>query len=142
MSTIQDQVYKKIVSKLSREKFVSLVKSADILCGIMDKLGLLNAEECEEQAEVPSPEAIQLILGTARDIFNGKDTYEFFFRMGQKSPLVKVVLELEDSFTSYKLKSSQAFDTPIFDVQDYELKVYKFHNAKGPPQPLGGRGGP
>ena len=95
MSTIQDQVYKKIVSKLSKVKFVSLVKSADLLCEIMDKLGLLDVGvSCVEPLEVPFSETVQLVLGRACEIFNGKDTYEFYFREGLKSPLVKVVLEL------------------------------------------------
>ena len=133
MSTIQDQVYKKIVSKLSKDKFVSLVKSAEILCGVMAKLGLLNVDVCVELPEVPSPETIQLVLGRAREIFNGKDIYEFFFRMGQKSSLVEVVFELKKSLSSKKKELLRPFSAPIFKLSDYELCAYKFHNTKGPP---------
>ncbi len=134
MSTIQDQVYKKIVSKLSKVKFVSLVKSADLLCEIMDKLGLLNVRSnCAEHLEVPYPETIQITLGRTREIFNGKDTYEFYFQLIVESPLAKFVSELRKSLSCQKQEFLQPFSIPIFNVSDSELSVYNFHNAKGPP---------
>ena len=133
MSTIQDQVYKRIVNKHSKDKFVSLVKSADLLCEIIAKLGLMNGEVGVELEEVSSPETVQLVLGRAQEIFNGKDSYEFYFGIGLKSPLVIVVLELSGSSPGQDPEPSRAIDTPVFDLSDYDLSTYKFYNSKGPP---------
>lgn len=134
MSTIQDQVDKKIVSKLSKVKFVSLVKSADPLREIINCVGLLDIEVVDlEPQENADDDRVEVILGRAQDIFNGKDTPDSYSIVFYESGCLTEAIVLSDGFLVNPV-SKQSIDEPCFDISEFDLMVYKHYNSKGPPE--------
>ena len=132
MSTIQSQVKNKIVKWFNIGKFVSLVRSADLLKDVMWRLGLVKSKEGTlEQEEISSEsvcDIVELRLGKAHAIFNNKnndDFYCFALRGDNNTPLVKVYIKINGS--PLKPESSKIQDNNFID-----FNVYMYH-SKDPP---------
>ena len=75
MSTIQNQVKKKIFKRFKVDGFVSLVKSAGVLQQIFKNLGLLEAND----KEILEEDKVKIVFGNATEIFNQHGNIDYYF---------------------------------------------------------------
>ena len=81
MSTIQSQVKRKIMVRANGAEFVSLVKSADLLRTVMEKWGLVELEQVQEdktEEVMEAPEIIFVEFGNAEPVFNSHEDIEYY----------------------------------------------------------------
>ena len=136
MSTIHKQVEKKIFERLRVPGFKSLVRSADLLKEVMHKLGVLLDQYIEDKNQ-KVPDLIEITLGSAQQVFNAHDTFDYYFyafRDVENNPLI-FSLEInretinhiydEDSSTS-NIGEELGVDPDLM----FDLEIWK---VKGPP---------
>ena len=129
MSTIQVQVNEKIVSKFRVGTFITLIKSAGMLQEIIKRVGLLNSEDVDlKLQEVADGGRVKIILGKVQDIFNGKDTPDYYsFVFADSTCLTEAILQ------SGSLIDNSELYQPCFEITNFNLMIYKHYNSKGPP---------
>ena len=129
MSTIQVQVSEKIVSKFRVGTFITLIKSAGMLQEIIKRVGLLNSEDVDlKLQEVADGGRVEIILGKVQDIFNGKDTPDYYsFVFADSTCLTEAILQ------SGSLIDNSELYQPCFEITNFNLMIYKHYNSKGPP---------
>lgn len=144
MSTIHRQVEKRVMQRFKVSGFKSLVKSADLLKKVMNKLGVLDPSivDVNEIYEV-GPEAddiVQIVLGNAKPVFNSlnesKDYYLFVREINGLSgtSIINVkdntdhnnLLYTDDRNTSHKFEK-------VDNKDKVKIELFKYYNPKGPP---------
>lgn len=141
MSTVQTQVRSKIFERFHVKGFVSLIKSSDILVKIMEKLGLLEGKELEEEVfeVVESDDHVEMVLGNVVETFNSHNTLEYYYfavRGENRTPVIITFRKPEKLRLKTQLKL-------IFNRRIKELKrrregipefgMYHYYSAKDPP---------
>jgi transcription initiation factor TFIIIB Brf1 subunit/transcription initiation factor TFIIB len=136
MSTIHKQVEKKIFDRLRIPGFKSLVRSADLLKKVMERLGVLlnQFKECKEEA----PEIIEIELGNAMQIFNPHDNVEYYFYALRDLENNTMFISYEVNKNAVKnlfeenfLTSKVNKEPTVINDQLFDLGIWK---VKGPPQ--------
>jgi hypothetical protein len=138
MSTIHKQVERKIFERFRVPGFVSLVKSADLLKEVMQKLDILMEEYIEEGGELPEcDDIIEIELGSGMQVFNAFDTIEYYFyatRDLQNKPiLLSVAVDkqaIKNLFSENEKYSEVVPDPEAEQDQLFNLAIWK---VKGPP---------
>jgi len=145
MSTIHRQVEKKVIQRLNVSGFLSLVKSADLLKRVMQKLGVLDPafvnvseiSECEAQRD----DIVQIVLGNASQVFNNlNESEEYYFVVKDASGyLVASVAknqnnEIENNTQdSTRLSISNKKDNTDEKEEGVKVELWRYHNPTGPP---------
>ncbi|NVM55566.1 MAG: hypothetical protein HWN66_17800, partial [Candidatus Helarchaeota archaeon] len=132
MSTVQVQVRKKIFDRFRVKGFVSLIKSSDLLIKIMEKLGLSGEHEGEPQEGVATIGRVEIILGSASEVFNSHDNvdYYYFVVKGEgKAPLV-MTLKINNLPLNFEIDWRQE-DIQVGKLLNFE--VYRNFALKDPP---------
>jgi transcription initiation factor TFIIIB Brf1 subunit/transcription initiation factor TFIIB len=133
MSTIQAQVKKKIFDKFRVEGFISLIKSADLLVHVMEKLGIFEEDSVKtKEIEEDASELVEIDVGNASRVFNAIDNvkyyYSYFVVKGKDNTLVFINLAIYQFDESYK-KPEKAQGEAFLD-----FLLYRFPLPTGPPQ--------
>ena len=145
MSTIHRQVERRVIQRFKVPGFKTLVKSAELLKKVMEKLGVLDPgfidpievsiEESPENADI-----VQVILGNANQVYNPLNGCKehFLFIKEASGYLVASIANIQDkvdSNHSFNFKKFNTLDKNEIDDDQEPVKVelWKFYNPKGPP---------
>ncbi|MFX1344130.1 MAG: hypothetical protein ACFFBC_00195 [Promethearchaeota archaeon] len=130
MSTIQAQVKKKVLQHFKVDGFISLVRSSDLLEGIMERLGLLERQEPSSHEE---PNMVAVNLGNTVPVFNSNNQLEYYWFAirGEGGSQVNVCCKINHNPLDYSLTDSSEHipDTLV----DFQLFKYKYSTSKDPP---------
>lgn len=136
MSTIHKQVERKIFDRLRIPGFRSLVRSADLLKKVMERLGVLLDEF--KESENDAPEIIEIELGNAMQVFNPHDTSEYYFYAIRDLENNTMFISCELNKNAVKKLFEKNFSTSkvneepvVINDQLFDLGIWK---VKGPPQ--------
>ncbi len=131
MSTIQLQVKERVIARLCDEgNFSTLIKSADLLREVVTRLGLLHDNDNLDMSGVEDDDTVEIVVGKAQDIFNNKDTSDYYnFIFTSIEHITKEILQSDGSFS----RAGPIFNEPYFDVSKLDLNIVMHHNSKGPP---------
>lgn len=143
MSTIHRQVEKRVMQRFKVSGFKSLVKSADLLKKVMNRLGVLDPSLIDnEKAEMDfkSDDLVQVVLGNARPVFNrlrnGNDSY--LFVRGLRGLLgISIINYCNNAHYNKMLYTNEGNNCHYIEKVDnkdkVKLELFKFYNPKGPP---------
>jgi len=154
MSTIQSQVKRKIIDRFQVPDFESLVRSADLLRDVMDKLGLIRIETKEVNIEVSETSTerkaerikekgtmgqkeseADLVYVNMEDVMPAVETIggasesddHFIFAVKDESTL-------EPVFVSVRIPRSHRQKKPLKPKKEHiDFEITRYHFAKGPP---------
>ncbi len=140
MSTIHRQVEKRVIQRLNVPGFVSLVKSADLLKRVMNKLGVLDPaftdlgeiSEGEEQCD----DIVQIILGDASQVFNNLNESEEYYLVVKdvSGYLVASVAKNQNNDNSTNFQDvSLSNKKGNMDEEGVKVELWRYHNPTGPP---------
>ena len=144
MSTIHRQVERRVIEKFKVPGFVSLVKSADLLKKVMEKLGVLDLG-IVDPLEIPkkpleNDDIVQVVLGNASQIFNSlKETEEHLLFVREASGYLVTSINIKrsnnDINTNFNFKELSASNkNEMYNNQDsVEVELWRYYNPKGPP---------
>ncbi|MFX0005445.1 MAG: TFIIB-type zinc ribbon-containing protein [Promethearchaeota archaeon] len=132
MSTIQAQVKKKIINEFRVEGFISLIKSADLLVQIMDKMGLINDRPFIRQKVIAeASEIVEIDVGNADRVFNAIDNIDYYYAYyvikGDDNKVIFInvaIYHFDDSFKKNEKPQSMAF---------LDFLLYRYPLPTGPP---------
>lgn len=143
MSTIHRQVERRVIQRFKVPGFISLVKSADLLKKVMNKLGVLDpafvdlSETSDEVAHCD--DIVQVVLGNASSVFNGLNESEEYYLFVKEASgyLVASVAKTQDRDTTDKIMNFN--EIALTDKKDrtegeeVKVELWRFHNPTGPP---------
>ncbi len=132
MSTVQAQVKKKIINKFRVEGFISLIKSADLLVQIMDRMGLISSESIlHQEGEEEVSEIVEIDVGNADRVFNTIDNvdyyYSYFVMKGKDNSVVFINLAIYQFDESYKKPEKPQGEAFL------DFLLYRYPLPTGPP---------
>ncbi|MFX0021517.1 MAG: hypothetical protein ACFE9S_04275 [Candidatus Hermodarchaeota archaeon] len=132
MSTIQAQVKKKIIERFRVEGFISLIKSADLLVQVMEKLGIFEEEPLKtKEIEEDASGIVEIDVGNASRVFNAIDNmkyyYSYFVIKGKDNTVIFINLAIYQFDESYK-KPEKAQREAFLD-----FLLYRYPLPTGPP---------
>jgi len=144
MSTIHRQVERRVIQKFNVPGFKSLVKSAELLKDVMEKLGVLDQGFVDPiEASKKSPEnddIVQIILGNASQVFNSLNGSEehFLFVKEASGCLVASITNKQENFnTNHNLNFKEFYNSnknEIYDDQELvKVELWRYYSPKGPP---------
>ncbi|MFW9939433.1 MAG: hypothetical protein ACFFFT_00235 [Candidatus Thorarchaeota archaeon] len=133
MSTIQAQVKKKILQHFKVDGFVSLVRSSNLLRGVVERLGLLENKENYPQKDTEEPDMVEINLGNTVPMFssNNQLDYYWFALKGEKHSQVNVCCKINHNPLDYSLINSSEIIPD--NLIDFQLIKYKYSTSKDPP---------
>jgi len=137
MSTIQSQVKKKIFDRFRVPGFLSLVKSADLLKKVVQKMGILGVNKgLKEQIlseEVSSVDIVEVKLGNAQQVFNSNNNNDYYF-FALKVNSQHVLLLALDLFDDTSVRTNDKKPTKNISPasKSFNVGMFKYFN-KGPP---------
>jgi len=144
MSTIHRQVEKKVMQRFKVPGFKSLVKSADLLKKVMNKLGVLDPSfiDVSEKPE-PSSETddmVLVVLGNAKQVLNSlnkSNSYYLFLRNLRGFSVTSIINEENNDKTKkipFTDDDNITHKSDKIDNKDkVKLELLKYFNPKGPP---------
>lgn len=144
MSTIHRQVEKRVMQRFKVFGFKSLVKSADLLKKVMDKLGVLDPSFIDVSKK-PEPtsetdDMILVVLGNAKHVFNSLNKskgYYLFLRNLSGFSVASIINENSNDKPKKILFTDEGNITHKSDKIDnkdkVKLELWKYFNPKGPP---------
>jgi hypothetical protein len=124
--------------------FKSLVRSADLLQKVMNKLGVLDPSivDVNEKPELSpkTDDIVQVVLGNAKPVFNSineNDDYYFFVR-GISGLSGTSIINVKDNINQnnvlYTDEEIVSHKSEKVDNKDkVKLELFKYYNPKGPP---------
>ncbi len=137
MSTIQAQVKKRIFERFRVPGFLSLIKSADLLKKVVEKMGILGVNEgLKEQVlseEVNSVDIVEVKLGNAQQVFNSNNNndYYFFALKVNSQRVLLLALNLFDD-TSVRTDDKKITKNILLVGRSFNVNMFNYFN-KGPP---------
>jgi len=136
MSTIHKQVERKIFDRLRIPGFKSLVRSADLLKKVMERLDVLLDQFKENKKR--APEIIEIELDNAMQVFNPYDNIEYYFYALKDLENNTMFISCEVNKNAVKnlfeknfSKSKVNEEPAVINDQLFDLGIWK---VKGPPQ--------
>ncbi|MBY9016593.1 MAG: hypothetical protein KGD68_12935 [Candidatus Lokiarchaeota archaeon] len=144
MSTIHRQVERRVIQKFNVPGFKSLVKSAELLKDVMEKLGVLDQCFVDPiEASKKSPEIddiVQITLGNASQVFNslnGSDTHFLFVKEASGYFVTSITNKQDNLNANQKLNLKEFYNSnqnEIYDDQEQvKVELWRYYNPKGPP---------
>ena len=145
MSTIHRQVERRVIQRFKVPGFKTLVKSAELLKKVMEKLGVLDQGFIDpiEVSIEKSPEnvdIVQVILGNANQVYNSLNESEehFLFVKEAGGFLLASITDKLDNFNSnHKLNFKEIYSSDKNEIyveqEPVKVELWKFYNPKGPP---------
>ncbi len=144
MSTIHRQVERRVIQKFNVPGFKSLVKSAELLKDVMEKLGVLDQGFVDPiEASKKSPEnddIVQIILGNASQVFNSLNVSDEYFLFVKEASgyLVASITNKQENFNpNRKLNFKEFYNSnknEIYnDQEQVKVELWRYYNPKGPP---------
>lgn len=132
MSTIQAQVKKKIFKKFKVNGFISLIKSSNILVQIIEKLGLIEKREVEEEPEefFETDDHVEIVFGNVEvfNSYNNSEYYYFALKSVYNTP-VYITVDIND----FPITDESQSDSEVKKVNLLECKIFSQYHSKGPP---------
>jgi len=145
MSTIHRQVERRVIQRFKVPGFKTLVKSAELLKKVMEKLGVLDPgfidpievsiEESPENVDI-----VQVILGNVNQIFNSLNGSKehFLFIKEASGYLVASITNKQDNFyPNHQPNLKEFYVSEKSEMNDYqepvEVALWKYYDSKGPP---------
>ena len=144
MSTVHRQVERKVIQRFNVPGFKSLVKSAELLKKVMEKLGVLDpgfADEIEDsKTTLENDDLVHVVLGNANQVFNSLNGSEehFLFLKEASDYVVASITNKQDNFNVnpevifkdfYVSDKKETYE----DQKSVEVALWRFYNPKGPP---------
>ena len=144
MSTIHRQVERRVIQKFNVPGFKSLVKSAELLKDVMEKLGVLDqgfVDPIESSKKSPeNDDIVQIILGNASQVFNslnGSDEHFLFVKEASGYLVASITNKQENFYPNQKLNFKEFYNSnknEIYDDQEpVKVELWRYYNPKGPP---------
>ena len=144
MSTIHRQVERRVIQRFRVPGFVSLVKSADLLKKVMNKIGVLDpafVDLDENSCEIAQvDDIIQVIVGNATPVFNShneSEEYYLFVKDASGYLVASVAKNQTRNVESNKMGFKEIFESDRIgnkdSKEDIEIELWRYHNPKGPP---------
>lgn len=133
MSTIQLQVKRKILKHFKVDGFVSLVRSSDLLEGILERLGLIERQVSIVKDDLEESDIVEITLGNAVQVFNSHNRFNYycFAIRGEDLSQVNICLKVNHNPLDYHLaKPSKTISNTLIDFQIFK---YKYSPSKDPP---------
>jgi len=144
MSTIHRQVERRVIQKFNVPGFKSLVKSAELLKDVMEKLGVLDqgfVDPIESSKKSPeNDDIVQIKLGNASQVFNslnGSDEHFLFVKEASGYLVASITNKQENFYPNQKLNFKEFYNSnknEIYDDQEpVKVELWRYYNPKGPP---------
>jgi hypothetical protein len=144
MSTIHRQVERRVIQRFNVPGFKTLVKSAELLKKVMEKLGVLDQGSIDpievSNNSLENDDIVQVVLGNVRRVYNSINRSEEHFLIVKEASgyLVASIANKQDNLnTNHKLNFKEFYDSDkneIYEDQEpVKVELWKFHNPKGPP---------
>ena len=144
MSTIHRQVERRVIQRFHVPGFKTLVKSAELLKKVMEKLGVLD-QGFVDPIEVSNnsfenDDIVQVVLGNASQVFNslnGSEEHFLFVKEASGYLLASITDKLDDLNTNHKLNFKECYGSDKNEIYDHQepvkVELWKFYSPKGPP---------
>ena len=144
MSTIHRQVEKRVIQRFHVPGFKTLVKSAELLKKVMEKLGVLgpgfvNPLEVSKNS-LENDDIVQVVLGNASQVFNSLNGNEehFIFVKEASGCIIASITNKQENFKSNHELNPKDFYTSdkneIYnDLVPVKVELWRFYSPKGPP---------
>jgi hypothetical protein len=144
MSTIHRQVERRVIQRFNVPGFKTLVKSAELLKKVMEKLGVLDQGSVDpievSNNSLENDDIVQVVLGNVRQVFNSLTvSIEHFLFVKEASGylLASITDKLDNLNTNHKFNFDESYGSDnheIYDDQEpLKVELWKFYNPKGPP---------
>jgi len=144
MSTIHRQVEKRVIQRFNVPGFKTLVKSAELLKKVMQKLGVLDQGFVDpievSKNSLDNDDIVQVVLGNASQVFNslnGSEEHFLFVREASGYLIASITDKLDNLNTNHKLKSKEYYGSDkkerYNDHETVKVELWKFYNPKGLP---------
>jgi len=144
MSTIHRQVERRVIQRFNVPGFKTLVKSAELLKKVMEKLGVLDQGSVDpievSNNSLENDDIVQVVLGNVRHVYNSINRSEEHFLIVKEASgyLVASIANKQDNLnTNHKLNFNESYgsdNNEIYDDQEpLKVELWKFYNPKGPP---------
>jgi len=144
MSTIHRQVERRVIQRFNVPGFKTLVKSAELLKKVMEKLGVLDAGYVDpievSNNSFENDDIVQIVLGNANQVYNSLNESEehFLFVKEASGYLVASITDKQDNFNANQKLNFKEFyasdKNEIYDEEEHiKVELWKFYNPKGPP---------
>jgi len=144
MSTIHRQVERRVIQRFNVPGFKTLVKSAELLKKVMQKLGVLDQGFVDpiegSKNSLENDDIVQVVLGNASKVFNSLNGSEehFLFVKEASGYLIASINDKQHNLnTNHKLNFDEFYDSDkneIYEDQEpVKVELWKFYNSKGPP---------
>ena len=143
MSTIHRQVERRVIERFKVPGYKSLVKSADLLKKVMNRLGVLDPAfigPVEVSDDVTQRDDIVVVLGGASPVFNslnGSEAYYLFVKNASGYLVASVAKNQNHVVESNKTDFKEIDDSnKIYSndsKEEVEIELWRYHNPKGPP---------
>jgi len=133
MSTIQLQVKRKILKHFKVDGFASLVRSSDLLEGILERLGLIERQVSIVKDDLEESDIVEITLGNAVQVFNPHNRFDYycFAIRGQEHSQINVCLKINHNPLDYHL--ARLSKTIPHTLIDFQIFKYKYSPSKDPP---------
>lgn len=145
MSTIHKQVERKVIQRFNVSGFQSLVRSADLVKTVMNKLGVLDPAFIDlndvSGDGAQCDDIVQVVLGGVNPIFNNLNESEeyYLFVKDASGNLVALVAKNQNNEafnykTNFKPISSLYKTEKIGNKKEVKIELWKHYNPNGPPE--------
>ena len=144
MSTIHRQVERRVIQRFNVPGFKTLVKSAELLKIVMEKLGVLDQGSVDpievSNNSLENDDIVQVVLGNVRQVFNSLTVSKEHFLFVKEASgylLASITDKLDNLNTNHKFNFDESYGSDnheIYDDQEpLKVELWKFYNPKGPP---------
>ena len=142
MSTIHRQVERRVIQRFKVPGFKSLVKSADLLKRVMNRIGVLDPMFVDLNdvsiQETQCDDIVQVVLGNANQVFNsfnGSEEYYLFVKDTSGYFVASVAKNQNyDRKNNSMLFSQHANKNNKMDgKKEVKIELWKYYNPNGPP---------
>ena len=144
MSTIHRQVERRVIQRFNVPGFKTLVKSAELLKKVMQKLGVLDQGFVDpievSKNSLENDDIVQVVLGNASKVFNslnGSEEHFLFVKEASGYLIASITYKQHNLNTNHKLNFDEFYDSDkneIYEDQEpVKVELWKFYNPKGPP---------
>lgn len=144
MSTIHRQVERRVIQRFNVPGFKTLVKSAELLKKVMEKLGVLDPGFVDplevSKHSLEKDDIVHVVLGNANQVFNSLNKSEehlLFVKETSGCLITSITNKQENSKSNHELNSKDfniSDKNEIYtDLLPVKVALWKYYNPKGPP---------
>jgi len=144
MSTIHRQVERRVIQRFNIPGFKTLVKSAELLKKVMQKLGVLDQGFVDpiegSKDSLKNDDIVQVVLGNASRVFNslnGSEEHFLFVKEASGYLFASITDKQHNLNTNHKLNFKESYGLDKNEINDHQeqikVELWKYYNPKGPP---------